>query len=227
MESNYTSAISLLDNKLALKAFFFNNSDSFEDDTCDNSKSCANTMLNNIISLKTKEIIDFIDKNSDLIEEITPANIVQFSNIDYIDTIVDIVKTNPNGNYELYGYYYNKDANEAAHRKYGENHYKMASYMGLVTHTKPFKLTLFGEEYSKLSEEMKKTIRPKLILRIPIIQKCIVDSLYGNSYPLNIMRTCLRDSTVDRRRSNIRRSVREICDSFPEGKDLLNRFIWE
>lgn len=229
MEQDYTSAILASDNEMALKAFLFNYSDSFEsiDNQNDRCSRAADMMFDYLCSIDIGRMIDFIDENGDLIGKMDSTNIPQFSDIDYVNTILNTVKTNPDGDYELFGYYYKKDANEGAHRKYGENHYKTASLLGLVTRKRPFSVTFFGEKYLKLSDRDKLLIRSKLYLRIPIIQKIMADSLYGNAYPTDLMRTCLSESTVIRRRSNVKILVKEICDNSNDGLNLFDKFIWE
>lgn len=229
MDTDYTSAILAFDNEMALKAFLFNYNDSFENtDNCDNRCNyAADMMLKYLSNMCMEDIIDFIDENNELIGEMNSKNIPQFSDINYVNTILPIVKTNPDGDYELFGYYYKKDANEGAHRKYGENHYKTASLMGLVTRKSPFCVTYFGESYMNLSDKEKLLLRPKLFMKIPIIQKVMADSLYGNAYPTDLMRTCLSESTVIRRRSNVRNIVKEICDLCNDSINLFDKFIWE
>lgn len=229
MGNDYISAILSSDYDKAIKVFFFNYTDTFE--STDNSgKRCvdaAELLIRYINNMCIEEIIEFIDDNDMLIDAMNSKNIPQFSDINYVDTILSTVKTNPDGDYELFGYFYKKDANEGAHRKYGENHYKTASLMGLVTQKSPFCVTYFGESYIKLSEKEKLLIRPKLYMRIPIIQKVMSDSLYGKAYPMELMRTCLSESTVIRRRSNVRAMVKEICGLCNDGINLFDKFIWE
>ncbi|MGN0606058.1 MAG: hypothetical protein ACI4JM_06020 [Oscillospiraceae bacterium] len=229
MDTDYTSAILSSDYETALKAFFFNYSDSFES-TDNGDERCikaAGIMIKHISDMCIEDIIDFIDDNDELIGTMDSKNIPQFSDINYVNTILSTVKTNPDGDYELFGYYYKKEAKEGAHRKYGENHYKTASIMGLVTRKAPFRVTYFGESYMKLSEKEKLLLRPKLYMKIPIIQKVMADSLYGSAYPTELMRTCLSESTVIRRRSNVKTMVKEICDLCNDSINLFDKFIWE
>lgn len=229
MDIDYTSAILASDEEKALRAFLFNYNDTFE--SSDNSDEmcirAANIMIKHISSMCMEDIIYFIDKNKELIDKMDSKNIPQFSDINYVNTILSTVKTNPNGNYELFGYYYKKEASEGAHRKYGENHYKTASLMGLVTRGNPFRLTFFGENYMKFPDKEKLLIRPKLYMKIPIIQRIMTDSLYGNAYPTYLMRTCLSESTVARRKSNVRAMVKEICGLCNNSINFFDKFIWK
>lgn len=229
MDTDYTSAILSSNFEMALSAFFFNYGDSFEstDNYDERCLKAAENMIKHISDMCSEDIIDFIDDNDELIATMNPKNIPQFSDINYVNTILSAVKTNPDGDYELFGYYYKKDAKEGAHRKYGENHYKIASMMGLVTRNAPFRITYIGECYMKLSKREKLLIRPKLYLKIPIIQRVMAGSLYGNVYPTELMRTCLSESTVIRRRSNVRAMVKEICDICNDSVNLFDRFIWD
>lgn len=227
MDIDYMTAILNSDNDTALKAFLFNYNDTFEKN--DDNESCvqaADIMLRYLINMNIGDLIKFIDKNQNLINEINAKNIPQFSDINYLDTIISIVKTNPDGDYELFGYYYNKNANRVAHTKYGENHYKMASFLGLVTRKSPFRVTYFGESYMRLSHKEKLLIRPKIFLKIPIIQRTIISSLYGNAYPTELMRNCLSESTVIRRRSNVKTIVKEICQ-YTDSINFEDKIIWD
>ena len=55
----------------------------------------------------------------------------------------------------------------------------------------------------------------------------MINSLYGNAYPAELMRKCLSESTVMRRRSNVRGLVKEICDSLEDGSTYFDRIIWD
>lgn len=106
MDTDYTSAILSSDYETALKAFFFNYSDSFES-TDNGDERCikaADIIMKHISDMYMEYIIDFIDDNDELIGTPDSKNIPQFSDINYVNTILSTVKTNPDGDYELFGY---------------------------------------------------------------------------------------------------------------------------
>ena len=227
LDTDYTSAILNSDNKNALKSLLFNSNDSFENANNTMSEIAANSLMNLLLDIKMADIIDFINENDELIGQITPANIPQYSNIDDVSSIIPIIKTNPNADYALIGYNFNKDTKIDAQRKYGENHYKTAALMGLVTVDRPFTVTHLGEVYNNMTDKEKRKIRAKLYLRIPIIQKLFVASLYGDAYPNRIMRNCLSEKTVARRRSNVKTMVNEICNQLDDSENIKDKFKWD
>ena len=161
------------------------------------------------VSIET--IVDIIEANRDLIGEITPANIPQFSNLMSINDVLDFVDSTDDITFELIGYYINKDAKKGAQVKYGENHYKTAAAMGLVYSEKPFGITELGKQYMRLPKEKQLSLRNKLFLQIPIVQTIIVEAKNHKVAPTDILREYLSESTSIRRRSNVRALVEHAC----------------
>lgn len=155
-------------------------------------------------AISIDNIISIIEANKAEIAEITSANIPQFSNINSIDDVLNVVESSDQITFELIGYYINKNASKGAQIKYGENHYKIAAAIGLTTLNKPFHVTTLGKEYMSLSSEDKISIRNKLFLLVPIVQKIIIDAKYKTVHPLDILRLYLSESTSIRRRSSVR-----------------------
>lgn len=155
-------------------------------------------------------IISIIEANKAEIPEITTANIPQFSNINSIDDVLNIVESSDQITFELIGYYINKNTSKGAQIKYGENHYKVAAAIGLTSFKKPFHVTALGKRYMSLSSEDKIIIRNKLFLLVPIVQKIIIDAKYKIVHPVDILRLYLSESTSIRRRSNVRTMVESV-----------------
>lgn len=154
-----------------------------------------------------ENIITIIEANRNRIAEITPANIPQFSSIDSINEVLDYVASADEVTYELIGYYINKDAKKGAQTKYGENHYKTATSMGLTTVEKPFKVTALGKKYMNLATTEKVALRNKLFLLVPIVQEIIIEAKYKEIQPMKILKLYLSESTSLRRRSNVKTMV--------------------
>lgn len=167
----------------------------------------AGKIVDILKAISIDNIISIIEANKAEIAEITPANIPQFSNINSINDVLDVVESSDEITFELIGYYINKNASKGAQIKYGENHYKTAAAIGLTTLNKPFHVTALGKKYMSLSWEDKISIRNKLFLLVPIVQKIIIDAKYRTVHPLDVLRLYLSESTSIRRRSNVRTMV--------------------
>lgn len=186
----------------------------------------AITFLNLLLNIKIDKIIELIEKNYMYIKEIDSKNIPQFSNINNIDKVLNIISSNENILYKDIGYYFNKNASEIAQQKYGENHYKICSQIGFTTEKKPYSLTFIGEEYKKFSKDEKEDLKTKLMLRIPIIQYIIVNAKKGRVSVMELLEQYVAKSTAVRRRSNIKVIVNKIVDlAGNEYKEIINNNI--
>ena len=99
--------------------------------------------------VKSYEVLMFLAKQEKL-PEIKSINIPQFSNIDDLNGVLDIVYSTDNITFEDIGYYFYPESKLHAQWKYGENHYKMAALLGLTSWDKPYRVTDFGVEYMKI-----------------------------------------------------------------------------
>lgn len=161
-------------------------------------------------------------------KEISPANVSQFSSIDAVDYVVQIVEDSVEDiDFAYVGYMMNKSSNETAQRKYGENHLKLAIQMGLVSE-KPYKVTALGEHYLHLQDYEKKAIRPKLYLRIPVVQKILIESKAKRIDGTKMLMEVLSESTAIRRRSNIKKLIEEIKEiaSVEMQKQIVDNIYW-
>ena len=100
-----------------------------------------------------------------------------------------------------------KEKNEVAQRKYGENHSKMATLLDLAVisrsdNTYLVSLSVFGAAYNRRNDSEKKKLAARLLFRVPIIQKVLIDAL---SFNVNILDelSCLSNKTKTRRKPNI------------------------
>ena len=175
-----------------------------------------------------EDILFEIEQTSEKRESIDKNNISQFSNIDVVDYVVQIVSDaieEVNGKY--IGYVLNKNSSEGAQSKYGGNHLSMAIQMGLVS-DKPYRVTKLGKMYLELSEEERKIVKPKLYLRVPIVQKLLLDSRNSRVDATDVMCHYLAESTAIRRRSNIKTLINEIgkISSIETQKQIMDNISW-
>lgn len=175
------------------------------------------------------EILTYIKKMQACLPEVKSINIPQFSNIDALNGVLDIVYSSENITFEDIGYYFYPDSKINAQWKYGENHYKTAALLGLTSWDKPYHVTEFGVEYMKIPKADRAEIRNKLILRIPIIQQVLIQSTDRELKPLEILCKYLAESTAKRRHSNVHVMVDLVLDSF-DGKqkiELIENIKWK
>lgn len=176
----------------------------------------TNRLINILEDVSTENIIKLIDSNKDKIKDINPGNIPQFSNLSSINDVLDFVSVAENTTYELIGYYINKDSKKGAQMKYGENHYKIAALIGLVTPQKPFEVTDLGKRYMMLTEEEKLAVRNKLFLQIPIVQILLTSAISDRVNGMDVLRKYLSESTSIRRRSNLKNIINCICENIED-----------
>lgn len=180
-------------------------------------ETVATSLIDIIKDTSIENIVDIIEANRESIACLTPANIPQFSNIEIINDVLDIVNSSEDISFEDIGYYLNKKASKGAQTKYGENHYKTAAVIGLTYSEKPFGVTYLGKKYMLIDTDTKENIRNKLFLRVPIVQTIILNAKYKKTVPMNILQQYLSKSTSIRRRSNVRTMVEYVYKSADVG----------
>lgn len=188
----------------------------------------SNIIMEYLMKMSVDTLIAEIECSNKTREEISPANVSQFSSVDSVDYVVQIVEDAVEDIDFLYvGYMMNKSANEAAQRKYGENHLKLAIQMGLISE-KPYKVTTLGKKYLHLQEAVRKSIRPKLYLRIPVVQKILIESKMQRVDGTQILMEVLSETTAIRRRSNIKKLIEEIQEvaSREMQRQIMDNIYW-
>lgn len=193
----------------------------------DSLKRVAQYMLRIIGETPVKEIMDSIESDASNIQEITTQNIPQYSRLDAVEKVLQIVESNPGCNYELIGYFLNKNTSKVAQRKYGENHYKTAALLNLTTWKQPYSVTFLGKEYMQLEADIQKEIKVKLFLLIPIIERTIIRSKYESVNMMDVLRKYLSESTARRRGPNVRKMMDYICRSEAGLEILESNLNWE
>lgn len=179
----------------------------------------------------SSEIFDIIKSEKDNLISITSKNIPQFSNIDDIYKVLRIVIDSEikDLDYRDIGFYLTgKSAKSGAQTKYGENHYKIAAQLGLVTNEKPYSATDLGMVYYLTdSVDVRMSIVKKLTFRIPVLQRALIEADAGSTNLKNIMSEFLSESTVKRRLTNVKTLLSlmyEISDI--RLKQIINRIYW-
>jgi hypothetical protein len=174
------------------------------------------------------EILVFL-KSREKLPEVKSINIPQFSNIDDLNGVLDIVYSTDNITFEDIGYYFYPESKIHAQWKYGENHYKTAALLGLTSWDKPYHVTDFGIEYMKIPKSERNTIRNKLILRIPIVQQILLESMDHELKPIDILTQYLALTTAKRRHSNVHVMVDLIVNSLELNQriEIVENIKWK
>lgn len=171
-------------------------------------------------------LIDDVKENSN----VTAANIPQFSNLEIIPLVLKIVNNAGDNliDYEYVGNEIKKSRTYTAKVKYGENHLKLAHQMGLLSKN-PFKVTNLGKIYMLLKKEEQDEINRKLYMRIPIVQKLLIESELNVIDAMKILEEYLAKKTAIRRRSNVRKLIHEISKSAGDQlkEQIQNNIYWK
>lgn len=185
-------------------------------------------LLEYLKKFSTEDILFEIEQSQEKTEEISSRNISQFSDINAVDHVLDIVSNaseTVTGPYV--GYILNKNSSEGAQSRYGRDHLRLGIQMGLISE-KPYTVTDLGKLYMELSDPDKEIIRSKLYLRVPIIQKLIFESKNKRINAMDELRAYLSEKTAVRRRSNINTLLDEISkiSSVELQKQIMNNIYW-
>ena len=190
-------------------------------------------ILRLISDTDTARIIDILDRHSNDIRPIVTSGIPQFSEFTDADKVLRILLANEGCDFEYIGYMVNKNAQESAQYKYGENHYKLCYQLGLVEWagkakiTKATKISRLGAAYLEYNEDARESLQAKLCFRLPIIQKQLTEAKHGDVDGMQMLLDAgLSQSTAVRRRSSMRQMLRAISRTLPEDKDYTENIDW-
>lgn len=177
------------------------------------SVNMAKYIIDVLLKYSINEIIDILKETEEL-EEVTPENIPQFSDINdsYYRVLKVLIETNESDmNFSDMGYYLRIDENanrskDGALKKYGENHSKLAALMDLVLinksgHSSYINPSELGRVFYNLDDNEKENIICKQMLRIPIIRNAVFSKDQSLSIDKDI--EVLSKTTQKRRRSNV------------------------
>ncbi len=191
----------------------------------------AFSILDLLLNTSTDDIFAVIKNHRSSLIPVVTNNIPQFSTADEIFSVLRVVIDSgiEDLSYEKIGYYLcDKGAKVGAQVKYGENHYKLAAQLGLVTSAKPFIATDIGLAFYLTENAVKRqTFKKYLALRIPIIQQALLLAEISTVNMSSLMCQYLSQSTMLRRRSNVRELLQYIMDiaDVPMQR-RLNNIVW-
>ena len=178
-------------------------------------------------------IIDILDRYAEDIRPVVTSGIPQFSEFTDVDRVLRIVLANEGCDFEYIGYMFNKDAQESAQYKYGENHYKLCYQLGLVNWagrarvTKAAKISHLGESYLNYDDVSRRDLQAKLCFRLPVIQRMYVEAKHGKVDGMQtFVDAGLSPSTAVRRRSSTRQMLRAISSLLPEDRNYTDNIEW-
>lgn len=200
-----------------------------EIDCTHNSKEViADWLCDKLLSMTIAEIFELVCENPKY-EDVLPSNIPQFSNLSdvYLETPNILGLSGQSMSYDDLGTYLDngKEKKEVAQRKYGENHSKLATLLDLATITSQSNsyrvtLSIFGAAFNKKDENEKKKLTARLLLRVPIIQKMLINSL-STEVDIESELSCLAEQTKKRRKPNIASILQFISSELGEEDTIL------
>lgn len=144
---------------------------------------------------------------------INSTNIPQFSNFD--DGTIKLLKIlRQSGDFgpifdEVGRFLTGNGKKTGAYKKYGENHSKLAELLDLVyidksERSRQVYLSCLGREIEMMCEKEVMSVFAKLAIRIPIVIEIIKSATYGKVSVDQILSKYLAETTVIRRRTNVK-----------------------
>lgn len=195
------------------------------------SLECVCNILNELMRLSTKELLGIVD-NSRYGNDADVRYIPQFGKIDTIAEVPTYFEKYGNrcADCPQLGFYLKNDlsATLVANTKFGENHGKAASLLGIVDYQdNRFCPTFLTSAFCTFSKEDQQKILSKLFFRVPIIQ-ILLRAARNN--PVNGYSPMyqLSSSTRVRRGYNIKgilNFLKELAD--PELMSRIDNIYWE
>lgn len=178
---------------------------------------------------KIIDIIEGIDQSRDFIVEskhIPQLNQVRLAYMEVIDLIDD---EHAIGTFEELGSLCteSESGNKGSNSKYGECQAKILMMTDLVWKDREgFHLTPLGRVFQTLtSEEERKSVFLKLILKIPLIQKLLKSSKYETVSVEEVLSDVLGPKTTERRSKPIKRLIYELKGLDPELDSRIDRIL--
>ncbi|MHB8983992.1 MAG: hypothetical protein ACYC4E_01395 [Carboxydocellales bacterium] len=192
----------------------------------------ADWFCEKLLSMPLSDIFEIVRKNPSL-EDVLPSNIPQFSNLNdvYLETPNILSLSGQSMSYDELGTYLDngKEKNEVAQRKYGENHSKLAALLDLVVITvnsNSYKaaISVFGTAFYKRTDDEKRKLAARLLLRVPIVQKMLIDGL-STETDIEDELSCLADQTKKRRKPNIASIIEFISEELGDRDTTLRKAL--
>ena len=184
----------------------------------------AHRILDEIINLSIEECLAIIDMNQygDIAEV---RYIPQFGKIETVFRVPYYfsVTGQPIADFPQIGFYLKQDVNASlgANTKFGENHGKVASLIG-ITSCVECKIvpSAFTYAFCSYDETKQREIAAKLFLRIPIIQIILKNATKGKFNGYSCM--CTKSESTLRRRGFSIKAILNFLSSL-DNDDLINR----
>ena len=171
----------------------------------------VNNYVANITSVQLNEFIQYIVINYD-VSYLEAKDVLQFSDFkDCTIRICDVIKkAGDHGfNFLEIGKYLESDDShkkDSAYIKYGENHSKTATDLGLLYNlSNKYFLSCLGFIVCDLSEEMQEKLICRLILRNKLIKRFIYHAIKDGEDSYSNEVDFLSESTMIRRKSNVKK----------------------
>lgn len=185
--------------------------------------------INDIITIEYDSFIEYILSNYD-VQYLTSDDVLQYSDLKDATTNICLkFKNNGDTGYRFLdiGKMLEDDGIEredGAYRKYGENHSKTGENIGLLQKIDyTYYLSCIGSVMDLLSEEQQEKLVDRLLLRNKLIRrliyKCIVYNEASYSYECGF----LKQSTVTRRKSNVKRLVERVAICSNKYRDNISK----
>ena len=207
---------------------FFDSSIKLDDNWPDGQAQAFLLLLAKISFDELLSITDCIIRPRPLDTERIP----QFADTKQIDRVVQILIGcgEPTLNYKDLGYYLlRSEHNDGAFAKYGENHGKGASLLGLANNTPgEFACSTLTQAYANISDaELRKQLRLRLYLRIPLLQELLYCAKNDRFNGYDAMRMFSR-STMIRRAQSPKKLFKELHATGNEMlQQRIDRIFWQ
>ena len=199
----------------------------------DEQYSAGRKVLSILHDTHALHILDILDENSGGIKPVVTSGIPQFSEFTDADRVLRILLANEGCDFEYIGYNFNKNAQESAQYKYGENHYKLCYQLGLVEWagkariSKKTRVSRLGMAYLEYPDEDRETLQAKLCFRLPVIQRMLTMAKHGRVDGMKMLLDAgLSSSTAVRRRSSMRQMLRAVSAILPDSRDYTGNIDW-
>ena len=182
-----------------------------------------------LLSISMDDFIKNIFKME--VQNFETEDVVQFSSFKHAyDELPSLLlyESRPLGYIEIGGMIMHSK-NEVACQKYGENHSKLAYEMGFVTLKRKGKLyvelTSLGSVIASINSQDKNKLAARMLTRNILVRNIILLSEKDLVSYESLTKNILSPSTMNRRKSNVRKVVEQIIEE-SNYKYISNNIIW-
>ena len=179
----------------------------------------VNEYVNNLLDIPLSVFIEFVLKNYK-VPYLEASDVLQYSNFD--DCTVNICKVFKDAGDKGFnaldaGKLLENDGVErknGAYLKYGENHSKAATQLGLLCSlSNKFFLSCLGFVLNDYEPEKQKMLITRLILRNKLVQRLVYKAIKNGESSYLYETGFLSETTRIRRKSNVRKVIEYLCSS--------------